>query len=373
MIFMINSFSIRNFFFLPRQIIEKPNRLFFLDGFRSLALLFMVITHCFKTWINPVFETPFTIALKTYITRIPAPSFFFLVGASYILSRNSRLRRGMTRPQIFSSFVKRSLVLFIFGYVYKLVDLFFGIKFNEIKWTIDVLNVIAVSLFLVSLWDHLTFKYSWNPFSYFPAALAMIIISPYMFLIRLPEWVPLQLAWYVQGIPPNAYFTIFPFASYSFFGAFVVERLLKGDAKKPFLNLGSLLLIVATIMFFAVIITRLVPLLGTAGATTVFYMQAFSLLLFGMLFCHFFQKRIGFGPLLIIGSHTMIGYWLHAKIVFIYYKQYIGVSGWGLCFWMFIKTLIVTFFALLIYDKIKLKWFAGKKKTAELNPIAVPD
>jgi len=356
--------SIRNFFFLPREALAKPNRLFFLDGFRSMALFFMVFTHGIKNWISPASETPFSLFLKTFITRIPAPSFFFLVGTSYILSRNARLRRGTSRNRAYLFYVRRSVVLFILAYVYKMVDVLFGARWEDIRWTIDVLNIIAVSLFLVSTWDFLTWRYRWNRFSYLPAALFMIWISPYMFLLPLPSWLSQQAAWYIQGMPPNAFFTVFPFSGYSFFGAFIVERLLQGDAEKPFLNLPPLFGGIVGLMTLALVLSRLFDPLGTLAATTVFYMQAFALLLAGTLACNYFQKFVGFGPLLIVGTHTMIGYWVHAKIVFIYYKRYIGVSDWNTMVWLLIKTYLATFFILLIFDRLKRNWIARKRKAA---------
>jgi hypothetical protein len=360
---------LRSFFFLPKEALAKPNRLFFLDGFRSLALAIMVLTHGVKTWIQPALETPFSIMLKSYITRLPGPTFFFQVGTSYILSRNARFRRGMNRRDTWLSYLRRSLVLLGLAYLYKIVDLLFGVKWGEIRWTVDVLNIIAMSLLLVSTWDYLTWRYSWNRFSYLPAALVIIAISPYMFLFPLPAWLPKQAAWYLQGMPPNAFFTLFPFTAYSFFGAFVVERLLGEDAQKPFLSLPPLMAGLAGIILFAALISQGFEPLGTVAATTVFYMEAFILLLFGLLLCYFFQRFIGFGPLLIIGRHTMIGYWIHAKIVFFYFKPFIGASDWGTSFWLLFKTYLATFLLLLAYDRLKhgiLK--RKKKKAAGLKP-----
>jgi hypothetical protein len=189
-----------------------------------------------------------------------------------------------------------------------------------------------------------------------------------MFLIPLPAWVPNQVAWYVQGLPPNAYFTLFPFAGYSFFGAFVAERLVRGDAEKPLLNFPPVIAGIAGLMALAVALSRLFGPLETLGAATVFYLQAFLLLLAGTLFCYYFQRTVGFGPLLIIGSHTMIGYWVHAKIVFIYYKRYLGLSDWTTMAWLLVKTYIATFFILLVYHHLKQRWIARRK----IKKAAVP-
>jgi len=56
----------------------------------------------------------------------------------------------------------------------------------------------------------------------------------------------------------------------------------------------------------------------------------------------------------------MIAYWIHAKIIFIYYRQYLGHTTWAMSFWLLIKVYIMTFVLTFAYINIK-KWLLEKR------------
>ncbi|MFH0921513.1 MAG: hypothetical protein V1913_14270 [Fibrobacterota bacterium] len=354
-------------FFVPREVASKGTRLFFLDGFRSVALLLMVASHGLKTWIHPAFETPVSIYFKLLINKIPAPMFFFLVGASYVLSRDARLRRGMTRQQVLFSFARRSLVLFALAFVYKLMDALFGVPLRYIRWwEIDVLNIIALSLFLIAWLDYATRTLKNSHRLHLIAALVGVTLTPLLFKIHFPAGFPNLLRLYIQGTQAEcAWFTLLPYACYTFFGAWMVQGFVNGTIQKPFLNLHLVSLLLLSCMGLGQLLPRLAPdpWIRECGLSLFYFSRAFLLLSLGVYGAHLFQRFVGFGPFLIIGAYTMLGYWVHAKVVYLYYKPHIGAETWAGSFLLLLKVYAMTFAAVFAWSEFK-KWRKRKKKAA---------
>jgi len=354
--------AVRNFFLLPEKEITDNRRLHFVDGFRALALLLMVSTHGFKAWIEPSLWTGTPLLIRTYSTRIPGAVFFFLVGISYVLARNGKLKKGQSSAQILWAFIKRGAQLLCLAYVYKAIDIVFGVPWQYIKiWLVDVLNIISISLMTIALVDYIRSRFSGSSFWWFIAAVFAVIGEPIMFAITFPSWFPDPILWYFQGVPPNAHFTLFPFAGLALFGVFAGEELSKRNFSVPFLGLHK----IALYPLAAIILCALVEQMNIFKARDVirvsYFLKGFILLLAGLWLCYKFQKHIGFGPILILGSHTMIGYWFHAKWEFIYYKEHLYTLGWGEAGWLLIKTYIVTIIVVLAYARVK-RIIIGRKK-----------
>jgi uncharacterized membrane protein len=329
-------------------------RLHFVDGFRALALLMMVSTHGFKAWVEPSLWTGTPLLIRTYATRIPGAIFFFLVGISYVLSRIGKVQKGQTPNEILSSFLKRGIQLLLLAYVYKAIDMIFGIQWQYIRiWLVDVLNIISVSLIFIAVLDYLLSTFSGSKVWWFIFAVIALIGEPIMFGITFPSWFPDPLRWYFQGVPPNAHFTLFPFIGLAIFGVFAGEELSKRNFDAPFLGLYKIALYpFVTIVLCALI--ELTDIFETKDVVRVsYFLKGFILLLLGLWLCYKFQKHVGFGPILILGSHTMIGYWFHAKWEFIYYKEYLFKQTWSEAGWLLLKTYLVTVAVVLVYAKIK--------------------
>jgi uncharacterized membrane protein len=301
-------------FLIPKSEF-KASRLYFLDGFRALALLIMVTTHGLKFWVHPAHTNQVSDFLRSVFTKVPGPIFLFLVGASYILSRNARLRKGWDRNKVFISYIRRSINLFILAYVYKLIDYpLFDVPLYYIKiWTVDILNVIAVALFLVALCDYVFYRYERSKYSFLIGALLSVIVAPVTLNFETPHWFPINIASYFNGVPPNAFFTVFPFVGYTFFGAFIVNELVAGENKHLVISNVVKGLAICSLLFL--FLYYFLPVFRAYTYITAYYSAGYLILLAGMWMCYQIQKRWGFGPLLIIGSHTMVGYWVHAKTI----------------------------------------------------------
>jgi hypothetical protein len=364
---------LRDFFLIPQEKLN-PNRFYFFDGLRAVALLFMVFTHGMKNWINPALETPVTLFFKDILTNIPAPLFLSLVGAAYILSRNARIRKNIPRNLIFRYYLKRSFILLFLAYLYKFIDLVFAVPFPLVLyWRVDILNMISLSLLFLAVIDHLFYRYRWVTTSFLFIAIAFVVPAPFVIASELPSFVPWSLALYFNGKAPNAFFNVFPYAGYVFLGAWLTQKVIAGWPLKPapvIRRLSVALAVVAVAGYFLKespcggLFCDFFSNLNQYGRNYLFVIAA-SWLAF------YFQRRVGFGPLLLLGSHTLIAYWIHAKIIFIYYKNYLGVSGWGTAFSLLIKTYVATLILTFAYINLK-KWYLARKKEKQENKTGAP-
>lgn len=351
-------------FFVPREQTLKSNRLYFLDGFRSVALVLMIASHGLKTWIVPQKLDDFIINLN----KVPAPIFFFLVGASYILSRNARLRRGVTREQALLAFSQRSVVLFVLALIYKLMDVLFGMPLQYIRWwEVDVLNIIALSLFLTAILDYLTHRLKKAHRVYLLLALTGVTAAPLMFKIHFPAGFPNLARLYIQGTQAEfAWFTLLPYFGYTLFGAWMVQCFVNGYLEKRFLNLQRVSLILLACMGAGQLINMWAPetVLSECSMSLFYYARAFLMLTLGVYASFLFQRYVGFGPFLIPGAFTMLGYWVHAKIVYLYYKPYVGASDWPMSLWLLFKTCLITFAVIYAWAALKKRYKVKKKAEA---------
>ncbi len=354
--------EIKGFFFLPQEKVQKSSRFYFMDGFRCFALLIMISTHSIKTFIDPSQEGRWSDLYKAIFTKVPGPIFLFMVGAAYILSRNARIRKGWDKSRLLAYYSRRSLILLVLAYIYKLIDipLFKVSPAHVLWWIIDILNIIAVSLFLVALTDCLLHDHRHRKKIFFLISMGCVVISPIMLNLRFPEWIPNSIAWYLNGKAPNAFFTLFPFLGYPFFGALVAEKISEGGKSVPRFDFERLVYTLLVIFFFSKTMEFLLPNFQKYFFVTAYYAIGYVLLLAGVWLSYQFQRIVGFGPLLIIGSHTMVGYWVHAKMIFLYYSPLrLSQSCSGAC-WLLFKVYCFTLGVVLIYAYFKRKWLARR-------------
>ena len=249
-----------------------------------------------------------------------------------------------------------------FAYLYKIIDMAFGVPWHYIRWwTIDILNAIAFCLGGLAVFDHIFRNKEWVATGYLVCAIVIVLMSPLVAAINFPAWLPEHLRNYINGVPPNSFFPFFKAAHYVFFGAYITHCLTTAPAEKPFTNV----LPAAWALGGISAVSLIADLVGRGYGFSVvglvfFYSRLFLIVLLFVWLSYQFQKRVGFGPILLIGSHTMIAYWIHAKIIFIYYRQYLGHTTWAMSFWLLIKVYIMTFVLTFAYINIK-KWLLEKR------------
>ena len=161
----------------------------------------------------------------------PAPIFLFLVGMSFILSVNAGRQRGLDESSIVRRGVIRALVIFCFGLVFMVI-----VWGYDSLWDWDVLTTIAAALLLLVPMRNL------KPSHLIFIAVATVLLAPCLrhvfgypaFWESAGEY---EAPWTIQqvlgGFLLNAYFPLFPWISFAFFGAAVSKCvLMEPDAVK---------------------------------------------------------------------------------------------------------------------------------------------
>jgi len=342
----------KSIFFLPPEEANKKHRLYYLDGFRSIALILMILSHGLKFWINPATASDTVNAYKILLTKLPAPMFFLMVGGSYILSSFARKRKGHSPEAILLFFLRRSAILFLLAFVYKGVDILFLIPWRAICWwDIDVLNIIAISLGLIGIFDYLTRKLSNQSLAFLFIALLSASLHPLLFrpYLDLTGVLPEIPRLYIQGTQAErAWFTIFPYAGYAFFGAWLTKLLMNGLFDKAGFRkfIPAAILSLFSLSGFVLENMATNEILQSIGFKTFYFCRAYAMLFISVFLAYLFQKHIGFGPFLIAGSYTMVGYWVHAKVIYLLYNSYGAQCGVGFSFFLLLQTYALTFLVL---------------------------
>jgi predicted acyltransferase len=130
----------------------RPSRLLSLDVLRGLTIGFMILVN------NNGDESKAFWALKHAYwngftpTDLVFPTFLFIVGISTVLSLSARLKQGVSKPKLFLSIVRRSVILYLLGMVVNSFPLFHfaTMRFYGVLHRIAICYLVIGALYLIS-------------------------------------------------------------------------------------------------------------------------------------------------------------------------------------------------------------------------------
>lgn len=309
-------------------------RRLFIDWMRGLAVLCMIEHHSFDAWLKPELHGSATDRFFRFIGGVAAPSFLFLAGLAIVLMLEGQVARGKDRSTAALGAAKRGGVIFLAAYLFRFQEwaLAFGASPPSDLLHTDVLNAIGVGLVLVALiWGALP-SLGTRALAFALAAGLVAALSPVVWRMPL-QGVPQILADYLRGKPPRALFPLFPWIAHAFAGALVglgfarVRRAADPVRAEAFFVLaglcgGGLVLWFATRALDG-LPGQLYAQLDWWQTSPAYFLLRTCSSVWILASCWVIERaflplwsRLPSGPLLMLGRHSLIVYWIHIELVY---------------------------------------------------------
>ena len=311
----------------------KQRRLF-IDWMRGLAVLCMIEHHSFDAWLKPELHGSAYDRLFRFLGGVAAPSFLFLAGLAIVLMLEGQLAKGVGRSAAAWGAAKRGGLIFLGAYLFRFQEwaLAFGAAPATDLLRIDVLNAIGIGLILVSLlWGALP-SLPARAVGFAVAAGLVAALAPVVWSASL-SGVPQIVSDYLRGKPPRALFPLFPWTAHAFAGALVglgfarVRRAanpVKAEAQYVlgWLAGGSIVLWFAT-RFLDGLPGQLYSQLDWWQTSPAYFLLRTCSSIWILAGCWAverafapFWSRLPAGPLVTLGRHSLIIYWVHVELVY---------------------------------------------------------
>lgn len=280
------------------------NRRRFTDWTRGIAVLCMIEHHTFDAFLRPSLHGSAWDRSFRFVGGVAAPGFLFLAGLSLALMLE---RRGDVRKA-----AVRGLWILAGAYLFRVQEwaLAFGGSPASDILRIDVLNCIGVAVIAVAaVWAAVPARFRLP--ALLLAAAAVVLATPAVWSAPLPHW-PMVIADYLRGQPPRALFPLFPWLGHGFCGAALGIAL----ARIPREREGVLLLALSAAALGIWLLVHPDP--WTDFSPAVFLLRD-SLVLPLLALAWVADRRLpqaASDPLLKLGRHSLIVYWVHIEIVY---------------------------------------------------------
>lgn len=197
-----------------------PGRLGYVDWTRGLAVLLMMQTHVYDSWLTPQAKaTPFY-RWSRLLGGYPAPLFLFLAGLSLALLVEGRLTRGTPPQRAAREGMRRGLEVLGYAVLFRLwMFTSGGFARPADLLRVDVLNCIGLGMILTA-WAALGWSARGRRLAAAVGlALLVAVLTPLAWDSPWPGWIPRPLLAYVSGHVSGSFFPLFPWTSYVASGA----------------------------------------------------------------------------------------------------------------------------------------------------------
>jgi uncharacterized membrane protein len=201
-------------------------------------VLIMIEAHTLDSWTrladrgSPVYRAAIVLG------GFGAPLFLFLAGITLMLAAGSRIRQGQTRAQAVVGAFRWAAWILLLAFLFRLQALVLGGgEFPRALLTVDILNVMGVSMMLGAAVLALTRSLSAGALVFAGLTVAIAMLTPPIRASDLLNGLPDPLEAYLRPLPGLTNFTLFPWAG--FFSAGCVVGLVLDGARDFSLEVGS--------------------------------------------------------------------------------------------------------------------------------------
>jgi uncharacterized membrane protein len=235
------------------EAIIKQRRMVFLDLLRALAVMMMVMGHTIDALLLNEYRSYDYLGFKLwqFARGMTAPIFLLTAGTVFVYLLRSITLPLRDNPRVAKG-VKRSLLLFAFGYLLRFpsssIISVFSAPAEQWRafWTVDALQLIGVGMLLLLFLAFLSEKLRLNDLAVFGAGgLFFFASAPFCERIIWNDWLPSPIAAYFYS-GSGSLFPLFPWAGYVMFGGVLGVYLARGGRESEPFRLSRRLIIAGT-------------------------------------------------------------------------------------------------------------------------------
>lgn len=212
---------------------HATGRLDYVDWMRGLAVVLMMQTHAYDSWLTAPARRSSFFGWSKLIGGYPAPLFLFVAGVTLALLAEVGLRGGRSAAEVRREALGRGLEVLGYAALFRLWMFTSGGFAKPMDLLrVDVLNCIGLSMLMVA-----GAALGWNAFHARLAGAALLgcgiaLLTPIAWDAPWPEDIPRPLLAYLSGRIAGAFFPLFPWAGFTAAGACVGSLLARARAEK---------------------------------------------------------------------------------------------------------------------------------------------
>jgi uncharacterized membrane protein len=298
-------------------------RLAYIDWLRGLAVVLMIQTHVYDSWLSPADRATAFYQWSRALGGAPAPLFLFLAGLALALLGEGR-RRVAGPSGASAEGVKRGLEVLGYAGLFRLwMFTTGGFTRPADLLRVDVLNCIGLSMVLMSgsvlIWPRFIHRLA----AAFAITALIAVLTPIMWDAR-PEGVPFWLRGYWSGRETGSLFPLFPWAGFTAAGAASGLVLDQGRQQgRERTGIAALSVLASATVTLGLALDRLSAPLHAQGeywlTSPSFFMVRVGILLLlvgAAWLWHRTPWSEGRSPLRQLGRTSLLVYWVHIEIVY---------------------------------------------------------
>lgn len=300
-------------------------RLGYVDWLRGFAVLWMMQTHAYDSWLTPEAKQAAFFKWSRLAGGYPAPLFLFLAGLSLALLADARFRNEATAPAVRREVVARGLEVLAYAALFRLWMFVAGGFTKPVDLLrVDMLNCIGLSMLLVGVLA-LAFperkRRTWHAAV---LAAAIALLTPLAWDLPWPSWIPFWLSGYWSGRAFGAFFPLFPWAGFTAAGTATGLLLARGrERHREGFVIAGLALGAAVAIPVALLLDRapvsVYPRYDFWWTSPNYFLIKLGILLLVLAFAYAWNAAPWTArpsPVRQLGRTSLLVYWVHIEIVY---------------------------------------------------------